>query len=294
MDECGSYKGYGGAGDSEEEEEDENASERGSRNGTLSHSLSGRPVGWGVETADADADLESLSVEDKFGSLTNNRKRKGFPRGSSSRDYAPYIDSSSSMRVMWDPDGDGYDGASERGRCETDGFEDFNTDGDVEFEEIEERDDHYSNSSGSGYDGSVDADGGASDTYATEQNTVLRYTLLPASTAVARGGSPSMHSQDSSVSGGGNGRMRSGSNVTRPQVQVQGPGQGQGPGPGQGQIQGQRLNGVHNSHLTGVNTGGGSSTGGTKRSKRRKIHQHSLFRKDSGSKENTDDQQRLR
>ena len=268
MDECGSYIGYGGAGDSEEED-DEVASERGSRNGTLTHSLSGRPVGWGVETADADADLESLSVEDKFGGLAGTRKRKGFPGGS--RDFRPYIhsNSSSNMRVMWDPDGDGYDGASERGRCETDGFEDFNTDGDVEFEEIEEREDHYSNSSGSGYDGSVDADGGASDTYATERNTILRYTLLPP-LSLPRGGSPSMHSQDSSISGGGKGRLRSCA-VPHPP--------------------GQKGHTSHTSHLTGTNNS--SSNGGAKRSKRRKTHQHSLHRKDSGSKENTDDQQLL-
>ena len=70
VDECGSYIGYGGAGDSEEED-DKMGSERGSRNGILSHSLSGHPVGWHTEVADADGDYESLSVEDKLASFKN-------------------------------------------------------------------------------------------------------------------------------------------------------------------------------------------------------------------------------
>ena len=243
-------------------------------------------------------------MEDKFGSHINNRKRKGFPResSSSSRGFLPYVTSSnnsSHTRVMWDPDGDGYDGASERGRCETDGFEDFNTDGDVEFEEIEEREDQYSNSSGSGYDGSVDADGGASDTYATERNTVMRCTLLSSSVAMSRGQSPSMHSQDSSVSGRTKGRLQISSTVSHPHSQGQGQGHGQG--------HGQRPLGSHNSNLAGsginmnsnINSNSNSNSNlnnssGMKRSKRRKTQSHSLYRKDSCSRENTDDQQHQR
>lgn len=263
VDECGSYIGYGGAGESEEED-DEVASERGSRNGTLSHSLSGHPVSWVTGAVDPDADLESLSVEDKFG-LKGGRKRKGFPSDGSSGDFGHFQShSSNNLRVMWDPDGDGYDGASERGRCETDGFEDFNTDGDVEFEEIEEREDRYSNSSGSGYDGSVDADGGASDTYATERNTVVRHTLLPTAASL-RVGSPSMHSQDSSVSGGGRGA----GGLSAP------------------------ASSHSNSYPTPIaqqrQISGAMDTGGSKRPKRRKLN-HQLSRRDFGSKDNTDDQ----
>ena len=251
----------------------------------------------------------------------NNRKRKGFPRDLSSQGFLPYVTSSNSnsnsnTRVMWDPDGDGYDGASERGRCETDGFEDFNTDGDVEFEEIEEREDQYSNSSGSGYDGSVDADGGASDTYATDRNTVMRCTLLSSSIAMSRGQSPSMQSQDSSVSGRGKGRLRTSSSISHPHSQGYGQGHGQGQGQGQNLVSGQRSLGTHNFNLAGagINTNSNinsnmninsnsninsnlnlnsnqyNNSSGMKRSKRRKTHSHSLYKKDSCSKENTDDQ----
>ena len=262
VDECGSYIGYGGAGESEEED-DEIGSERGSRNGILSHSLSGHPVGWGTEAADVDGDLESLSVEDKFGTV-NGRKRKVLP--SASRDFNTFhSDSSNNLRVMWDPDGDGYDGASERGRCETDGFEDFNTDGDVEFEEIEGTEDRFSNSSGSGYDGSVDADGCASDTYATERNSVLRCTLLSnASAPRKRAMSPSVHSLDSSVSG-----SRMGADGHTAPIPTLRHGQGSVSGPSQ-------------EHAN-------ATSGSSKRLKRRKMR-HQLSRRDSGSKENTDDQ----
>jgi hypothetical protein len=255
VDECGSYIGYGGAGDSEEED-DEIGSERGSRNGMLS----GHPVGWGTEAADADGDLESLSVEDKFGAV-GGRKRKVLP--SASRDFNTFhSDSSNNLRVMWDPDGDGYDGASERGRCETDGFEDFNTDGDVEFEEIEGTEDRFSNSSGSGYDGSVDADGCASDTYATERNTVLRCTLLTnASAPRKRAMSPSVHSLDSSVSGSRIGAERHAA-------------------PNPAQQHGQSGPSQEHPH---------ANSGSSRRLKRRKMR-HQLSRRDSGSKENTDDQ----
>jgi hypothetical protein len=236
VDECGSYIGYGGAGDSEEED-DEIGSERGSRNGMLS----GHPVGWGTEAADPDGDLESLSASRDFNTF--------------------HSDSSNNLRVMWDPDGDGYDGASERGRCETDGFEDFNTDGDVEFEEIEGTEDRFSNSSGSGYDGSVDADGCASDTYATERNTVLRCTLLTnASAPRKRAMSPSVHSLDSSVSGSRIGAER------------------QAPNPAQQHGQ----SGPSQEHPN-------ANSGSSRRLKRRKMR-HQLSRRDSGSKENTDDQ----
>ena len=281
MDECGSYVGYGGAGDSEEEDvDDEMGSERGSRNDNVSMTTVANPLGWGGMGTHADADLESLSVEEKIGSNIN-RKRKGFPSGRerTSNLFNTYHNngSNSNLRVMWDPDGDGYDGASERGRCETDGFEDFNTDGDVEFEETEERDDRYSNSSGSGYDGSVDADGCASETYATERNTVLRYTLLPPSIAVPRGSNSSMHSQDSSASVQGT-MSASMHPLPLPLLAT-------------------RQHGTHTSSLSqnqNQNQGQGQgqmsvsmSTGG-RRLKRRKTH-HQPVRRDSGSREYTDD-----
>lgn len=286
MDECGSYVGYGGAGDSEEEDvDDEMGSERGSRNDNVSMTTVANPMGWGGMEAHAHADLESLSVEDKMGSI--NRKRKGFPSGRerTSDLFNAYHNSgsNSNLRVMWDPDGDGYDGASERGRCETDGFEDFNTDGDVEFEETEERDDRYSNSSGSGYDGSVDADGCASETYATERNTVLRYTLLPPSIAVPRGSHSTMHShsQDSSVSVQAMGRSQAQStsmSAMHPQHPLPLP------------LSVTRQHGSHTAPLSQsqLSMSMSMSTGGNRRPKRRKTH-HQPVKRDSGSRELTDD-----
>ena len=188
MDECGSYIGYGGAGDSEDEDDEDDDEDRfsqASRNGTLSHSLSGRPAGWGVNGGPPDADEETFSLEgDKYasggsgcGSGGHRVYSSGSAPGMLGGFYGP------NLRVMWDPDCDGYDGASERGRCETDGVDDLGTDGEgVEVgEEMEGENDQYSTGSGSGIDalgsgsigGGADSDGNYSNSTNTKRSRAL-------------------------------------------------------------------------------------------------------------------------
>ena len=187
VDECGSYVGYGGAGDSEDEDDEDDDEDRfsqASRNGTLSHSLSGRPAGWGVNGGPPDADEETFSVEgDKYasggsgcGSGGHGVYSNGSAPGLMGGFYGP------NLRVMWDPDCDGYDGASERGRCETDGVDDLGTDGEgVEVgEEMEGENDQYSiGSSGIDALGSGSIGGGADSdgNYSNSTNTKRSHAL---------------------------------------------------------------------------------------------------------------------
>ena len=96
VDECGSYQGYGGASETEKEDE---------------------------ETGYHDDDNNSL-----YNSGSNNNTINTNRNNPLLREY-----NRNSLRYTWDRDGDGYDGASERGRCETDVGEadDLGTDADV-------------------------------------------------------------------------------------------------------------------------------------------------------------------